>query len=120
MSAWRKAACTGPGPADGAHPIGYLCRNLREEENQALTHALHDRVRLLRSLSLEIGAEVRYQNRSLLGTLDDDLERADGMLDKAMSRVARVVRAPQHYYVVVVFLFSVACFASVWCFVRFR
>ncbi|XP_034248254.1 BET1 homolog [Thrips palmi] len=121
MGTYKKVAYTGPVSADPrqSHPIRYLCRNLQEEENQALAAKLQDRVRLLRSLSIEIGAEVRYQN-SLLGHLDDDLDRTDGVLHKAVTRVAHLARSPQYYYFVIIFLFSVACFATVWCVVRFR
>lgn len=118
---YKKVAYTGPIPT-GPHqtqPMQYLCRNLQEEENQLMTHKLHDRVRLLRSLSIEIGAEVRYQNRMLRG-LDADLDKVDGVLHNAISRVIRLASNPQYYYFVFIFLFSLACFATVWFVVRCR
>ena len=97
----------------------YLCRNLREEENQLLTYQLQERVRLLRTLSIEIGAEARYQNR-YLGRFDDDLDKTDSVLKKAMNKVSQLTSSPQHYYIVFVFLFACVCLVFVWCVLRFR
>ncbi|XP_026279409.1 BET1 homolog [Frankliniella occidentalis] len=121
MGSYKKVGYTGPLPGEGGpgQPLRYLCRNLQEEENQRLAHKLHERVRLLRSLSIEIGAEVRYQNR-YLGSLDDDLDRTDGVLHKALARVSQLSRNPQFYYFVYIALFTLACLATVWCVVRFR
>ncbi|GFG38874.1 hypothetical protein Cfor_02181 [Coptotermes formosanus] len=52
----------------------YSSGDALEEDNDAMADELKDKVQMLKSLSLDIGDEVKYQDR-LLREMDDDFEK---------------------------------------------
>jgi blocked-early-in-transport protein 1 len=64
------------------------------------------RVQLLKSLSLDIGDEMKYQDRLLL-EMDDDFEKTGGLLGNIMNRMLRIGKGRHNYYIHYLGIFSV-------------
>lgn len=90
-----------------------------EEENDHLTTELKDKIGVLKSLSIDIGNEVRYQDK-LLRDVDDDLDRTGGFLGNTMNKVLRLSRGSHNYYILYLFLFSIAVFFILYLVLKFR
>lgn len=90
-----------------------------EEENDRMTTELKDKIHVLKSLSIDIGNEVKYQDR-LLRDVDDDLERTGGFLGNTMNRVLRLSRGSHNYYICYLFAFSVFVFFVLYLVLKFR
>lgn len=93
--------------------------NQIEDENDKLTEELRDKVNVLKSLSIDIGNEVRYQDR-LMNDLDDDLQRTGGFLGKTMNNVIRLSRSSHNCNILHIILFSVALFFILYIVLKFR
>lgn len=90
-----------------------------EEENDRMTVELKDKIGVLKSLSIDIGNEVKYQDR-LLRDVDDDLERTGGFLGNTMNRVLRLGKGSHNYYICYLFAFSVFVFFILYLVLKFR
>lgn len=84
-----------------------------------MTEQLKDKIHALKSLSIDIGAEVKYQDR-LLNDMGDDFERTGGFLGNTMNRVKRIAKGGHNYYILYLFLFSIAVFVVLWMVIKFR
>ena len=60
-----------------------------EEENERAAEELKHKIGALKSLTIDIGNEVRYQDKLLRG-IDDDMDRTGGFLGNTMARVIRL------------------------------
>ncbi|XP_029165773.1 BET1 homolog isoform X2 [Nylanderia fulva] len=74
-----------PLPSTSAH-------NALEDENERMTGELQDKIHALKSLSIDIGTEVKYQDK-VLRSMDDDFDRTSGSLSGSVSRVLRLAKA---------------------------
>lgn len=90
-----------------------------EDENEQMTNELRDKIGVLKSLSIDIGNEVRYQDK-LLRDVDDDMERTKGFLGKTMGRVLRLTKGSHNYYILYLFLFSIFVFFVLYLVLKFR
>ncbi|KAF5272085.1 hypothetical protein FQA39_LY01168 [Lamprigera yunnana] len=61
-------------------PLGQHSNEV-EDENDKLTEELKDKIHVLKSLSIDIGNEVKFQDK-LLREVDDDMDRTGGFLVK--------------------------------------
>lgn len=77
-----------------------------ESENDRMTEDLKGKISVLKSLSIDIGNEVKYQDKLLTG-LDNEFERSGGFLGKTMNRVIKLSRGQHNYYVCYLLLFSI-------------
>lgn len=80
-----------------------------EEENERLASELQGKIGALKSLTIDIGNEVRYQDKLLRG-IDDDMERTGGFLSNTMSRVMRLGKNGHQKYMCYMFLFVLFVF----------
>ncbi|KAI4461207.1 golgi snare bet1-related [Holotrichia oblita] len=64
--------------------------NELEDENDRRADELKEKVKILRDLSIDIGNEVKYQDK-LLRDVDDDMDRTGGFLGNSMNRVLRYI-----------------------------
>lgn len=80
-----------------------------ENENDEMTESLKDKIRNLKTVSIEIGNEVKNQNR-LLRNIDDDFEKTGGFLGHTMSRVLRLSKGRHNYYICYLMLFACVVF----------
>lgn len=90
-----------------------------EDENDRLTDQLKDKIHVLKSLSIDIGNEVKYQDK-LLREVDDDMERTGGFLGNTMNRVLRLTKGSHNYYIVYLFLFALFVFFILYVVLKFR
>ncbi|MPC08789.1 BET1 homolog [Portunus trituberculatus] len=106
------------GPAQ--HPYGqnsdsqYLA-----EENEHLTTQLKDKVKTLKSVSIEIRNEVRGQN-TMLGEMDDEFFRSGNLLERSMKRLGLISRGSQHCHLPILFAFCFVVFLLLWVALKFR
>jgi blocked-early-in-transport protein 1 len=90
-----------------------------EQQNDAMTDELKDKVQMLKSLSLDIGDEVKYQDR-LLREMDDDFEKTGGFLGNTMNRVLRIAKGRHNYYILYLFVFCIVVFFILYLVIKFR
>lgn len=90
-----------------------------ETENDRMADDLKDKIHVLKSLSIDIGNEVKYQDR-LLKDVDDDMDRTGGFLGGAMNRVLRLTKGSHNYYILYLFLFSLFIFFVLYLVLKFR
>ncbi|XP_063981605.1 BET1 homolog isoform X1 [Diachasmimorpha longicaudata] len=100
-------------------PLPTTSRNLLEDENERLEGELKDKIHALKSLSIDIGTEVKYQDKMLRG-MDEDFERTSGSLSSSVSRVIRMAKAGHNYYILYLFLFSIFVFFVIWIVLKFK
>lgn len=90
-----------------------------EDENDRLADDLKDKIGKLKSLSIDIGNEVKYQDK-LLRDVDNDMERTGGILGNTMSKVLRLSRGSHNYFILYIFLFSMFVFFILYLVLKFR
>ncbi|XP_071445160.1 BET1 homolog [Hetaerina americana] len=90
-----------------------------EEENERMTDELKGKISVLKSLSIDIGTEVKYQDKLLKG-LDDDFDKGQGVLGKTMNHVLRLSRGSHNYYLLYLLLFSFLVFIILWIGIKFK
>lgn len=90
-----------------------------EEENDRMTNELQEKIGVLKSLSIDIGNEVKYQDK-LLRDVDDDMDRTGGFLGTTMNKVLRLSRGSHNYYILYLFLFSIFVFFILYLVLKFR
>ncbi|XP_043194007.1 BET1 homolog [Amphibalanus amphitrite] len=90
-----------------------------EEENDLLESELKGKVSALKSLTIDIGHEVRYQNK-MLNEMDDEFDSTGGLLGNSMKRVMRMARSGHNRYLFYLFLFSLFVFLVIWLIIRSR
>ncbi|XP_028672917.1 BET1 homolog [Erpetoichthys calabaricus] len=87
----RRAGLGDGAPTGNYVPSGY---SVYEEENDKLTDSLKAKVNALRTLSIDIGTEVKFQN-TMLGQMDTDFDSTGGLLGATMGRLKRLSRGSQ-------------------------
>jgi len=97
------------GPTDVKFPLKYMSRNLYEEENLTLTEQLKEKIKVLKSFSIEIGAELRYQT-ALLNKVDDEFDKTESALRKSVTKLFKVLRARYMWYPIHIVIFSLSVF----------
>lgn len=98
---------------------GNSSHDVLEEENERLESELQGKIGALKSLTIDIGNEVRYQDKLLRG-IDDDMDRTGGFLSNTMARVVRLGRNGHQKYMCYVFLFVVIVFFVLYITLKFR
>lgn len=100
-------------------PLPSGSNDLIEDENQRMAEELQGKVGALRSLTIDIGNEVRYQDKLLRG-IDDDMERTGGFLSNTMNRVVRLGRNGHQKYMLYMFLFALFVFILLYFVIKLR
>ncbi|CAH1786965.1 unnamed protein product [Owenia fusiformis] len=93
--------------------------NHMEEENQHLEDQLSYKVKALKSLTIDIGTEVKTQNQMLKG-MDDDFDATGGFLGKAMSRVSAIAKAGHNRFIFYLIMFALFVFMVCWFIIKTR
>ncbi|KXJ07956.1 BET1 homolog [Exaiptasia diaphana] len=108
-----------------AHNIGNGMNSLHrsdqmlEDENERLENDLSNKVQTLKSLSIDIGHEVRSQNQ-LLNDMDDDFDTSGGLLSATMGRLTALTKKGHHKIMCYLMLFCLFVFFVAWFIVRRR
>lgn len=90
-----------------------------EEENERMAEELKGKIGALKSLTIDIGNEVKYQDKLLRG-IDDDMERTGGFLSNTMARVVRLGKSGHQKYMCYMFLFALFVFLLLYLVLKFR
>lgn len=93
--------------------------DLLEQENERLADELSGKIGALKSLTIDIGHEVRYQDKLLRG-IDDDMDRTGGFLSNTMARVVRLGRNGHQKYMCYIFLFALFVFLLLYFVIKLR
>ncbi|KFM68977.1 BET1-like protein, partial [Stegodyphus mimosarum] len=94
-------------------------RNSVEEENEYLVDGLKTKITALKSLSIDIGHEVRSQNQ-VLREMDDDFDSTSGFLSSTMGRVVKLAKAGHNRYILYLLLFSFFVFGVIYVILKFQ
>lgn len=89
------------------------------EENEDMTSELKDKVKALKSLTIDIGNEVRTQN-SMLNDMDDDFHKSGNFLERSMKRLGIMSKGSHNYHILFLFLFCFVVFVLLWVALKFR
>ncbi|KAM6899285.1 BET1 homolog [Xenentodon cancila] len=90
-----------------------------EEENDHLQDELKAKVNALKSLSIDIGTEVKYQNK-ILDDMDTDFDSTGGLLGATIGRVKRLSRGSQTKLLCYMLLFCLFVFFVLYWFIKLR
>uniref|UniRef100_F6X459 BET1 homolog n=1 Tax=Equus caballus TaxID=9796 RepID=F6X459_HORSE len=104
---WQDEAC---------RPGGY---SACEEENERLTESLRSKVTAIKSLSIEIGHEVKQQNK-LLAEMDSEFDSTTGFLGKTMGKLKTLSRGSQTKLLCYLMLFSLFVFFVIYWIIKLR
>ncbi|KAH3877230.1 BET1 homolog [Dreissena polymorpha] len=90
-----------------------------EQENDQKEEQLSSKVKALKSLTIDIGTEVRDQNRMLLG-MDTDFDSSTGLLEASMKKLKFITQMGGHRQILYLVLFCFFVFFICWIIVRSR
>ncbi|XP_072532205.1 BET1 homolog [Salminus brasiliensis] len=109
------------GLGEGAPQGNYVARghNVYEEENEHLQEDLRAKVNALKHLSIDIGNEVKYQNK-MLGEMDTDFDSTGGLLGATMGRLKLLSRGSQTKIYCYMLLFALFVFIVLYWVIKLR
>ncbi|XP_071509863.1 BET1 homolog [Diadema setosum] len=113
----RRAA--GGGGASSGGSQGYGDYNAIEEENEQLAEGLRSKVSALKSLSIDIGNEVREQNK-LVNEMEHEFDAGGGFLRATMGRLTRLSRSGLQCHYLYLFLFAAFVFFIIYVILKTR
>uniref|UniRef100_A0A7N5JU25 BET1 homolog n=1 Tax=Ailuropoda melanoleuca TaxID=9646 RepID=A0A7N5JU25_AILME len=90
-----------------------------EEENERLTESLRSKVTAIKSLSIEIGHEVKHQNK-LLAEMDSQFDSTTGFLGKTMGKLKILSRGSHTKLLCYMMLFSLFVFLVIYWIIKLR
>lgn len=90
-----------------------------EEENERLTESLRHKVTAIKSLSIEIGHEVKTQNK-LLAEMDSQFDSTTGFLGRTMEKLKILSRGSQTKLMCYMMLFSLFVFFVIYWIIKLR
>jgi len=99
----------------GAHvaPLQQVGHEHLEEQNDEEEKHLSKSVSALKSLSIDIGTEIRDQNKDW-NAIDDQFEGTFGQLLHNIARVTKLAKAGSRYYLFYLFLFILFVVFILW------
>ncbi|XP_045626263.1 BET1 homolog isoform X1 [Procambarus clarkii] len=89
------------------------------EENEEMTVQLKEKVKALKSLTIDIGTEVRNQN-TMLSDMDDDFLKSGNFLERSMKRLGIIGSGSHNYHLLILFGFCFFVFLLLWVALKFR
>ena len=102
-------------PAGNQGPY-YMGHESLEDQNNANEEDLKGKIGALKSLSIDIGAEVREHNK-LLRDMDDGFDSNAGLLQQSMSKVMQMAKSSSRYHMLYLFLFCLFVFMVLWMYI---
>lgn len=93
--------------------------SLIEGENEQMENALSGKVKALKSLSIDIGTEIRTSNK-LLEQMDLEFEGSTGLLQKTMNRLKGITKGGHWKLWLYLFFFALFVFGVCWFVIKFR
>lgn len=92
---------------------GFAGHESLEEDNAHREDELKGKITALKSLSIDIGSEVREHNR-YLRDVDDTFDSTSGLLGKSINNVLKLARSGSRYHLFYLFLFCLFVFFVLW------
>ncbi|KAM9387093.1 BET1 homolog [Phaethornis superciliosus] len=114
-----RRAGLGDGAPDGNYGYAKGGYSVYEEENDRLTESLRTKVSAIKSLSIEIGTEVKSQNK-MLSEMESDFESAGGLLGATMGRLKLLSRGSQTKLLGYMMLFALFVFFVLYWVIKLR
>ena len=100
------------------HPQGNIYGNeTLEEENEALEGELKGKISALKSLSINIGEEVKEQNK-FLRSMDDQFDSTHSMFSNTIGKVLKLAKSNHKYYIYYLLAFCLFVFLVLYFFIR--
>uniref|UniRef100_A0A8C9QEY4 BET1 homolog n=1 Tax=Spermophilus dauricus TaxID=99837 RepID=A0A8C9QEY4_SPEDA len=103
----------------GNHGYSHSGYSACEEENERPTQSLRSKVTAIKSLSTEIGHEVKSQNK-LLAEMDSQFDSTTGFLGKTMGKLKILSRGSQTKLLCYMMLFSLFVFFVIYGIIKLR
>ncbi|XP_030922684.1 BET1 homolog [Geospiza fortis] len=107
------------GAAAGSYGYTNSGYSVYEEENDRLTESLRSKVSAIKSLSIEIGTEVKNQNK-MLSEMENDFDSTGGLLGATMGRLRTLSRGSQTKLLCYMMLFSLFVFFVIYWIIKLR
>lgn len=107
------------GSANANGQYGNTQTQMIEDENQELEDSLSKKVNVLKFFAIDIGNEVREQNK-MLNNMDDDFDKSGGFLGATMKRVQMMARAGHNRYIFYLLAFCLLVFFVCWIITKSR
>jgi blocked-early-in-transport protein 1 len=98
-------------------PGGFMGHETLEESNQQQEGELKGKIGALKSLSINIGVEVREQNR-LLNEMDDGFDSTASMFSNTIGKLSRLVKNRPRFYIYYLLFFCLFVFLVLWFYIR--
>jgi len=91
--------------AGGGGGFGQQSQSMLERQNDEGLNVLADQVSALKQITIDIGDEVREQNKMLDG-MDSDFGRADGLLKGTMKKLGEIsgFKSTSHMFILALFI----------------
>ncbi|XP_064384261.1 BET1 homolog [Halichondria panicea] len=90
-----------------------------ESQNDQMVTQMADKVRQLKSISIDIGDEMRKQN-SYLGGMGEEFDSAGGLLGGSMKRLKGLANAGHNRWMCYIILFIVGVFFICYAVIKWR
>lgn len=110
MADFLRCACDGGMAHRRTYPGGH---EYLEEQNTAQESELRDKVGLLKSLTIQIGDEVKEHNKLLKDT-DDTFDSVGSLLSNTIGKVKQLAKSGYKYYFLYLFLFVIFVVIVIW------
>lgn len=114
-----RRAGLGEGAVTGNYGYTNSGYSVHEEENERLTESLRTKVSAIKSLSIEIGTEVKNQNK-MLSDMDSDFDSTGGFLDATIGRLKTLSRGSQTKLLCYMMLFALFVFFVIYWIIKLR
>uniref|UniRef100_A0A803W266 BET1 homolog n=1 Tax=Ficedula albicollis TaxID=59894 RepID=A0A803W266_FICAL len=114
----QKKAGMRTGLQNGSYGYTNSGYSVYEEENDRLTESLRTKVSAIKSLSIEIGTEVKNQNKMLSEI--NDFDSTGGLLGATMGRLRTLSRGSQTKLLCYMMLFSLFVFFVIYWIIKLR
>jgi len=88
-----------------------------EEDNSQMEGELKGKINALKSISINIGVEVREQNR-LLNEMDDGFDNTASIFNNTIGKLVKLAKNRPHMYIYYLLLFSAFVFIILWFYIR--
>ncbi|XP_075778474.1 BET1 homolog [Pelodiscus sinensis] len=114
-----RRAGLGEGAAAGNYGYTNSGYSVHEEENERLTESLRTKVSAIKSLSIEIGTEVKNHNK-MLSDMDSDFDSTGGLLGATIGRLKTLSRGSQTKLLCYMMLFALFVFFVIYWIIKLR
>uniref|UniRef100_A0A8C8SIU1 BET1 homolog n=1 Tax=Pelusios castaneus TaxID=367368 RepID=A0A8C8SIU1_9SAUR len=114
-----RRAGLGEGGTTGNYGYPNSGYSVHEEENERLTESLRTKVSAIKSLSIEIGTEVKNQNK-MLSEMDSDFDSTGGFLGATIGRLKTLSKGSQTKLLCYMMLFALFVFFVLYWIIKLR